>query len=72
MLHSIQVIYRELLNLLTHMKYLAYCEEGIESDILTLYNVQQLPTYFLIDRNCDLKSRQEDPRTLSASIEKLL
>lgn len=49
-----------------------YCEEGIESDILTLYNVQQLPTYFLIDRNCDLKSRQEDPRTLSASIEKLL
>lgn len=49
-----------------------YCEEGLESDILTLYNVQQLPTYFLIDRNCDLKSRQEEVTSLRASIEKLL
>lgn len=49
-----------------------YCEEGIESDILTLYNVTQLPTYFLIDRNCDLKSRQEDYASLKASIERLL
>lgn len=49
-----------------------YCEEGLGSDILTLYNVQSLPTYFLIDRNCDLKSRQEDPKTLGASIGKLL
>ena len=31
-----------------------YCEEGLESDMLTLYNVQGLPSYFLIDRNCDL------------------
>lgn len=49
-----------------------YCEDGLDSDILTLYNVQSLPTYFLIDRNCDLKSRQENPNTLGASIEKLL
>ncbi len=49
-----------------------YCEEGLGSDILTLYNVQQLPTYFLIDRNCDLKSRQEEVTSLKASIEKLL
>lgn len=49
-----------------------YCEEGLESDILKLYNVQQLPTYFLIDRNCDLQARQEDVKDVKALIEKLL
>ncbi len=49
-----------------------YCEEGLESDILALYNVSQLPTYFLIDRNCDLQSRQGEVKNLKAAIEKLL
>ena len=35
-----------------------YCDEGLESDMLTLYDVQHLPCYFLIDRNCDLQARQ--------------
>ena len=49
-----------------------YCEEGLESDMLRLYNVQYLPCYFLIDRNCDLQARQEDIPNLEEAIEKLL
>ena len=49
-----------------------YCEEGLESDMLRLYNVQHLPCYFLIDRNCDLQARQEDIPNLEEAIEKML
>lgn len=49
-----------------------YCEEGFESDMLELYQVQALPTYFLIDRNCDLSARMEDIKDIRAAIEKLL
>ena len=49
-----------------------YCEEGLESDMLTLYDVQSLPYYFLIDRNCDLQARQEYITDLEAAIEALL
>jgi hypothetical protein len=49
-----------------------YCEEGLESDMLRLYNVQHLPCYFLIDRNCDLQARQEDITDLEQAIENLL
>lgn len=49
-----------------------YCEEGLESDMLRLYNVQHLPYYFLIDRNCDLQARQEAIPNLEEAIEKLL
>ena len=49
-----------------------YCEEGLESDMLRLYNVQHLPCYFLIDRNCDLQARQEDIPDLEKAIEALL
>ena len=49
-----------------------YCEEGLDSDMLQLYNVQQLPCYFLIDRNCDLQARQENVMDLEKAIEKLL
>ena len=49
-----------------------YCEEGVESDMLTLYDIAQLPCYFLIDRNCDLQARQEDITDLEAAIEALL
>ena len=49
-----------------------YCEEGLESDMLTLYDVQHLPCFFLIDRNCDLQARQEDITDLEAAIKALL
>ena len=49
-----------------------YCEEGLESDMLRLYNVQHLPCFFLIDRNCDLQARQEDISNLEEAIEKCL
>ena len=49
-----------------------YCEEGLESDMLQLYNVGHLPCFFLIDRNCDLQARWEDITDLEQAIEKLL
>lgn len=49
-----------------------YCEEGLSSDILKLYQVQAIPTYFLIDRNCDLNARMEAISDLGKSIESLL
>ena len=49
-----------------------YCEEGLESDMLTLYDVQHLPCYFLIDRNCDLQARQENIPDLEKAIRDLL
>lgn len=49
-----------------------FCEEGIDSDMLQLYQVQQIPSYFLIDRNCDLQARQENIDDLEKAIEKLL
>ncbi len=49
-----------------------YCEEGLDSDILKLYQVEHLPTFFLIDRNCDLQARQEQIKDLEKAIESLL
>ena len=49
-----------------------YCDEGLESDMLTLYDVQHLPCYFLIDRNCDLQARQEAITDIEKAIEALL
>lgn len=49
-----------------------YCEEGFDSDILKLYQVQEIPTYFLIDRNCDLQSRMETTNSIKDAIENLL
>lgn len=49
-----------------------YCEEGANSDMLKLYQVTQLPYYFLIDRNCDLNARQENISDLEQAIEALL
>ncbi len=49
-----------------------YCEEGINADMLKLYQVDQLPYYFLIDRNCDLNARQEYIPNLEQAIEALL
>lgn len=49
-----------------------YCEDGLESDMLKLYDVRHLPCYFLIDRNCDLQARQENIPDLASAIEALL
>lgn len=49
-----------------------YCEEGLNSDMLKLYQVQEIPTYFLIDRNCDLQSRMETIDDINKAIESLL
>ncbi len=47
-------------------------EEGIASDMLTIYQVQQLNTYFLIDRENNLIDRAENIPDLEKAIEKLL
>ncbi len=49
-----------------------YCREGIQHDKLQLYQVQMLPSFFLIDRNCDLHARMENIRDLRAAIRSLL
>ena len=49
-----------------------YCEDGFNSDIVTLYQVNALPYYFLIDRNCDLYARMENIEDIKKAIEKLL
>lgn len=49
-----------------------YNEDGVNSDMLVIYQVQQLNTYFLIDRNNDLVSRAENIPDLEQAIEALL
>lgn len=49
-----------------------YCADGLYSDMLTLYNVQQLPTFFLIDRDNNLVSRSEFIEDVEKAIESLL
>ena len=49
-----------------------FCEEGLNSDILSIYQVTSLPYYFLIDRNCDLQARQENIPNLEKAIRDLL
>lgn len=49
-----------------------YCQEGLYSDMLKLYNVQMLPTFFLIDRENNLVSRGEMVEDIEKAIEALL
>ena len=49
-----------------------HCDEGLDSDMLELYQASTLPSYFLIDRNCDLYARMENVGDLRKAIEKLL
>lgn len=49
-----------------------YCEEGLYSDMLKIYNVQQLPSFFLIDRGNNLVSRGEFIEDINKAIEALL
>lgn len=47
-------------------------EESLNSAYAGMYHLQTLPTYFLIDRNCDLQARDVDIPDLKQAIEKLL
>ena len=47
-------------------------ENSLDSDILKLYNVEQLPAAFIIDRNGDIVERPDDSSQLDAAIGKLL
>lgn len=49
-----------------------YCEEGMDNDIISLYQPSALPYYYLIDRECDLHARQENIKDLKKAIEALL
>ena len=46
--------------------------EGLDNDIVSIYNLQQLPTWFLIDRGNNLVGRQEMMGDLETEIQKLL
>lgn len=49
-----------------------YNEEGPANDMITLYQVQSLGTYFLIDRDNNLVNRMENIPNLRKAIEELL
>lgn len=45
---------------------------GVYSTIAGIYNVQKLPTFFLINRNSELSARDENIKNLEEAIKKLL
>ncbi len=47
-------------------------KNGTDNDIVSIYSLQQIPTWFLIDKNCDLVGRQEFLGELEEEIQKLL
>lgn len=49
-----------------------YCAEGLYSDMIRLYNVQRLPSYFLIDRDNNLVGRDAFIEDINKAIEALL
>lgn len=46
-----------------------YCAEGVANDMVQLYQVQQLPSYFIIGRGSELKMRGEQVTNLKQAIE---
>ena len=47
-------------------------ENGINSSILTLYNVQNVPEFFLIDRGNNIIGRSQTIKDVEQEIQKLL
>lgn len=47
-------------------------ENGIQGKSLTLYNVQSIPTFFLIDKNNTLQARDTQIKDIDAAIKNLL
>lgn len=46
--------------------------EGLDNDMVSIYNLQTLPTWFLVDRGSNLVGRMEFINNLDAEIERLL
>lgn len=46
-----------------------HCPEGFDNDMVRLYGVQAIPTYFLIGRGSEMKARGEDIPNLQKAIE---
>ena len=46
--------------------------EGLDNDMVSIYNLQTLPTWFLVDRGSNLVGRMEFINNLEAEIERLL
>ena len=46
--------------------------QGLDSQVLLRYNVQSIPTFFLLDRNCTLQKRDAQIKDLDAEIKSLL
>ncbi len=46
--------------------------EGLENDIVRIYNLQTIPTWFLIDRESNLAGRMEFTESVEAEIQRLL
>lgn len=49
-----------------------YDPNGVYSVNAGIYNVQKLPTYYLIDRKCEISANGEEIKDLDAAIRKLL
>ena len=49
-----------------------FCAEGVANDMVRLYNVQSLPTYFLIGRGSEMRARGENITDLRKAIEQEL
>ena len=47
-------------------------DAAMNSNLLTLYNIQQLPTFFLVDKNNVLYKRDAQIKNLDAEIQSLL
>jgi len=47
-------------------------EDGIQGQSLASYNVQSIPTFFLIDRNNTLQARDAQIKDIDAAIKSLL
>lgn len=45
---------------------------GVYSNIVSAYNVQNIPSLFLINKNCELSARGENIKDLEAEVKKLL
>ncbi|MCR5179892.1 MAG: redoxin domain-containing protein [Bacteroidaceae bacterium] len=46
-----------------------HCPEGFNNDMVRLYNIQAIPTYFLIGRGSEMKARGEDIPDIQKAIE---
>ena len=47
-------------------------EDGINSQRLAIYNIQQVPAFFLIDRDSNLRARDAQIKDIDAAIKNLL